>query len=748
MITNTTKRMWRARIGLPLVGLTALPLLALAACDDQLPTAAPHAAGQGPLFHAESGGSSHTESNEDRPTPPDLSGHHNSHYSLSTLASALGNATNGAAQIVGFSEHGGHYQMAIHTSSQQGFPVEGSGYLVISSGNAGTVGDDGGYKLGSTFHDIGGIDVSVAVPSNASTLTFNYRFWAVDYLPYDDYFKAYLIAGATTAQIAHSDITSELATKSNGLQWSPTLRSVTVDVTAYRGQTVTLRFEAADKLDAGFASGAAVDNLRFDVASPPANQPPSIGSMVTPASGDEGIALAFSASATDDNTAAADLTYTWNFGDGTTATGASASHAYGDNGSYTVELVVTDGNGASSTKTATVVVSNVAPTAQFVNSSAVDEGTPISLSINASDVAADMAGLEYAFDCGSGYGDWSTTSTASCATTDDGTRSVRGKVKDKDGGVTESAVKSVTINNVAPSATFSAPFSANEGTSVTVSLSDPSDPSSADVTAGFTYAFNCGAGFGPFGPNASVTCLAKDNPSLTVGAKIKDKNGGVREYPTTPHVISVDNVNPVASVAGPTSAILSGSNVTAEITVNFSDAGILDTHEASVSCGSTAESKGTVSSGFTHSCSYSSVGTKTITVTVTDKDGGVDTEIHTVKVLYAFTGFFSPVNNLPTMNSVKAGSGIPVKFKLNGDRGLDIFAANSPYSSQTSCSATSTDPIELTVTAGSSSLSYDAVTGQYTYVWKTEKSWAGSCRTLNVVLRDGETYRANFQFTR
>jgi len=62
-----------------------------------------------------------------------------------------------------------------------------------------------------------------------------------------------------------------------------------------------------------------------------------------------------------------------------------------------------------------------------------------------------------------------------------------------------------------------------------------------------------------------------------------------------------------------------------------------------------------------------------------------------------------------------------------------------------SCGAP-TDEIEQTVTAGSSSLQYDAASGQYTYVWKTDKAWAGSCRQLTVRLVDGTDHVALFQF--
>jgi hypothetical protein len=38
---------------------------------------------------------------------------------------------------------------------------------------------------------------------------------------------------------------------------------------------------------------------------------------------------------------------------------------------------------------------------------------------------------------------------------------------------------------------------------------------------------------------------------------------------------------------------------------------------------------------------------------------------------YNFSGFFQPVDNLPTLNIAKAGSAIPVKFSLGGDQGSE-----------------------------------------------------------------------------
>ena len=84
-----------------------------------------------------------------------------------------------------------------------------------------------------------------------------------------------------------------------------------------------------------------------------------------------------------------------------------------------------------------------------------------------------------------------------------------------------------------------------------------------------------------------------------------------------------------------------------------------------------------------------------------------------------------------------------------GTQGLSILAAGSPASQRITCDASApVDQIEETVTAGSSSLSYDASLDEYVYVWKTEKAWAGTCRQLTVKLTDGTIHQANFTFTK
>jgi hypothetical protein len=114
---------------------------------------------------------------------------------------------------------------------------------------------------------------------------------------------------------------------------------------------------------------------------------------------------------------------------------------------------------------------------------------------------------------------------------------------------------------------------------------------------------------------------------------------------------------------------------------------------------------------------------------------------------YNFAGFFQPVDNAPTLNVAKAGSAIPVKFSLGGNQGLNIFQPGYPQVTTVSCSTSApTDAIETTVTAGGTSLQYDSTADQYTYVWKTNANWAGTCVQVNLGLNDGSAHAFLVQF--
>ena len=84
-----------------------------------------------------------------------------------------------------------------------------------------------------------------------------------------------------------------------------------------------------------------------------------------------------------------------------------------------------------------------------------------------------------------------------------------------------------------------------------------------------------------------------------------------------------------------------------------------------------------------------------------------------------------------------------MKFSLGGDRGLAILADGYPASVQVNCVT------GATIGSPAPTSSDDGLTfanGQYSYVWKTSRSWAGTCRRLQVLLVDGTLHTALFSF--
>jgi PKD repeat protein len=88
-----------------------------------------------------------------------------------------------------------------------------------------------------------------------------------------------------------------------------------------------------------------------EVTVAPANQPPT--ALFTHSASELTVTVDASASTDSDGTVA---TYAWDFGDGATATGATASHTYAANGAYPVRLTVTDDDGAVGSMTQSVAV--------------------------------------------------------------------------------------------------------------------------------------------------------------------------------------------------------------------------------------------------------------------------------------------------------------------------------------------------------------------------------------------------------
>jgi ELWxxDGT repeat protein len=98
------------------------------------------------------------------------------------------------------------------------------------------------------------------------------------------------------------------------------------------------------------------------------------------------------------------LTYSWSFGDGTTASVRDPIHVFPDDGTYTVTLTVTDAYGLQNTTSINVVVANVAPTTTLTSVAAGTGGDQVRISFSATDPGPDdrANGFTYRVDWGDG----------------------------------------------------------------------------------------------------------------------------------------------------------------------------------------------------------------------------------------------------------------------------------------------------------------------------------------------------------
>lgn len=137
---------------------------------------------------------------------------------------------------------------------------------------------------------------------------------------------------------------------------------------------------------------------------------------------------------------------------------------------------------------------------------------------------------------------------------------------------------------------------------------------------------------------------------------------------------------------------------------------------------------------------------QTVACTATDSAGNTTRAEAFYSVHYPFGGFAAPVSGAPTVNQVRAGSAIPVTFALGGDRGLALFKAGYPRFVGGRCGSELNIGKEAATAGGG--LTYDATSKTYTFLWKTEKGWAGLCGQLELGLRDGSEHQAQFAFSR
>ena len=398
-----------------------------------------------------------------------------------------------------------------------------------------------------------------------------------------------------------------------------------------------------------------------------ANVSPTIQLAGTPVPVDEGSVFSLTLGTITDP--GADTVTQWivKWGDGDTETflsGGLKTHTYGDGPASPLILVdLVDEDGTHPTAGAlSLTVNNVAPVVEApeVSFEPSNEGQEVTASADFDDPADD----DSPFTCTVNYGDGGGAQTGTVAGStctgpgytygDNGTFSVEICVTDKDDGEGCTSADHL-VENVPPTVDPPAvdPTPSDEGEEVVASAGF-SDPGTDDSPFTCTVDYGEGAG-AQAGTVSGMTCTGDgytyaDNGSFTVEICVTDKDDGEGCASSTHEVENVDpTITDSSNSAADCGATPEGGLV--EISVDFEDPGFdsgvagtfedfddseIDWGDGDVEPATIDETPGSAGTPTTGTASgshvYATGGIFTITVTVTDDDGGSDTEVLTALV--------------------------------------------------------------------------------------------------------------------
>jgi len=348
-----------------------------------------------------------------------------------------------------------------------------------------------------------------------------------------------------------------------------------------------------DGADSGQASNNAAPNASF---------------VATPPGGKAALLVQFDAAGSSDSDSTI-VSYEWDFGDGASGGGVSASHQYTTQGTYTATLTVTDDGGVSSSITTDIVVaaSNVLPVPSFTATPSSGKAS-LTVQLDAS-ASSDSDGqvASYGWDYGNGVtGEGVSSSQVYSAA---GVYIVTLTVTDDDGAaaVTSTAVI-VSPANIPPSASFSATPSTGKA-SLTVQL-DAASSSDSDGTIS-TYGWDFGDG--QTGSGVSTSHIYTTQGTYVVTLTVTDDDG-VSVDSVASIVVTAPNVAPTASFTA------TPSSGKAALTVQLNAAGSTDS-DGTISAYSWDFGDGQSGVGLNPGHVYATAGTYIAILTVTDDDG-------------------------------------------------------------------------------------------------------------------------------
>jgi len=297
------------------------------------------------------------------------------------------------------------------------------------------------------------------------------------------------------------------------------------------------------------------------------------------------------------------VNYSWDFGDGNTATGVTVSHAYADNGLYSVTLTVTDNDGATASAHATKTVMNRQPVASFTET-AETVSTDETVSFDASDSSdPDGSIVDYSWDFGDGVK--GTGVSVQHAYSQDGTYTVTLTVTDDD-GATDTAKATKTVHNRIPIASFTeSAETVSSGESIHFDASESHDPDGTIVSYSWDF------GDGDTAVDVEVDHAYEDDGVYTVTLTVVDDDGATGSVTATKNVL---NRSPVASFTENATIVSQDEAIHFDASESHDPDGTIVSYSWDFGDGNTA-----VDVEVDHA--YSEDGNYIVTLTVTDDDG-------------------------------------------------------------------------------------------------------------------------------
>lgn len=246
---------------------------------------------------------------------------------------------------------------------------------------------------------------------------------------------------------------------------------------------------------------------------------PSAAFATTPTSGTAPVNVSFDASGSTAYAGATINGYSWNFGDGQTATGKTTSHVFASGGTYAATLTVTDSRGRNATTTQNLVIlSPIPPDANFTMTM-LHGPTPRGVTFNA---ASSSPGSGEITNYSWVYGDGQTATgmivdhVYAASGTYNATLTVTNSA-----GITNSESHSVTVIG-GPTARLSAtPTTGTAPLIVNFDASASSGESPATITS---YEWNFGDGVSTNSVNGSVTHVYADAETYAPTVTVTDNN--------------------------------------------------------------------------------------------------------------------------------------------------------------------------------------------------------------------------------